>query len=369
MTVQEISFTNYRNLKDNTIMPNNGVNVIYGENAQGKTNLIESIWMFNGVRSFRGSRDNELISFHKPFAKLHIKFFSQEREQNADIDILQNKREAYLNKIKLKSSSQLLGKINSVVFSPDHLSLVKDGPSQRRKFLDSALCQIMPRYAVVLAKYNKILNQRNALLKDIPYHKELEETLEIWDEKLAYTGGALIFERIKYIEQLKESAKRFHSGISGDKEQLKIKYTSGYKIPNNCTHKEISDILLSNLEKSRKNDLFLKYTSVGPHRDDIEFLINGIKSRLYASQGQQRSIVLSLKLAEAEILYNVTEEKPIILLDDVLSELDKTRQNFLLNKIDGWQVFITCCDKSFTDTLQVGKIFNVNNGCVSEEKE
>ena len=367
MIISKISFANYRNLLDNEIIPDKGINIIYGKNAQGKTNLLECIWLFNGVRSFRGSKDSDLVAFKKDFSKLQITVFSKEREQTADINIINGKREAYLNGVKLSAPSQLLGKMSSIVFSPEHLSLIKDGPAQRRKFLDSALCQIMPRYAVILSKYNKILNQRNALLKDIPYHRELEETLDIWDEKLAYTGAALIFERIKYIDLLKKKVREYHRGISENKEDLKIKYSCCYKIPKGSTQNDIAEFLLNKLQKNKRDDLYLKYTTIGPHRDDIDIIINDMKARTFASQGQQRSAVLSLKLSEATILDEITGEKPVILLDDVLSELDTSRQDFLLNKIDGWQVFITCCEKRFTKQLTNGKTFLLNNGSVTEE--
>lgn len=367
MIIKRLKFANFRNLKDNEIFPDSGVNIICGDNAQGKTNMLEGIWMFNGVKSFRGSKDSELVTFEKTFSKLELDFFCEEREQTAKIDIINGRREAYLNGIKKSAPSQLIGKINSVVFSPEHLTLVKNGPAGRRKFLDSAICQLMPKYAVVFAKYNKILNQRNALLKDIPYHSELIDTLDIWDEKLAMAGGALIYERLKYIDILKKKAAEFHSGISENKEELKLKYSCGYKISKDSSQKEITDILFERLGKNRNEDLSFKYTNTGPHRDDIDIFINGIKARTFASQGQQRSAVLSLKLAEATIVDEINDEKPVILLDDVLSELDSSRQNYLINKIKGRQVFITCCENDAAKRLCEGKIFHVNNGAITEE--
>lgn len=367
MIIKRLEFKNFRNLNDGAIMPHNKTNVIYGKNAQGKTNLLEALWMFNGVRSFRGAKDGELVNFSKPFSSIFLEFFSEERNQSAKIEIKNGKREAYLNDVKKSVPSQLIGKINCIVFSPEHLSLIKDGPSLRRKFIDGAICGFLPKYAIIISRYNKILSQRNALLKDIQYHSELEMTLDIWDEKLASTGALIIAERIKYIKLLKEKAAVFHKGISENKENLELKYNCSYKLPDELNVKSIEDCFLKNLEKKRREDLYLKYTTTGPHRDDIDIIINDISARNFASQGQQRCAVLSLKIAEATIADEITGEKPVILLDDVLSELDSVRQNFLINKTENWQVFITCCENDIVNKLKEGKLFYVNNGKITEK--
>lgn len=366
MIIKELSFQGFRNLKDNTVTVSDGINVIYGDNAQGKTNLLECIWMFNGVRSFRGAKDSELIGFESDYACSSLHYYAEDRIQEARINILPGKREAFLNGVKKNSPSELIGKCTSVVFSPEHMTLVKNGPSERRKFLDGALCRLKPRYAVLFSRYNKILNQRNALLKDIPRHRELIDTLDIWDEKLSVTGGTLTAERLKYIQMLKKKACDFHRGISEEKEELSISYQSGYDAQESDDIFTLTEKIRKALEKSRKEDIYTGCTNYGPHRDDLNILINGIKARIYASQGQQRSAVLSLKLSEAEILKELTGEKPVILLDDVLSELDLSRQNFLLNKTAGWQVFITCCDVSAVNHLNCGKVFYIENGEVAE---
>lgn len=367
MIIKKLEFINFRNLNNGVITPHSKTNVIYGKNAQGKTNLLEALWMFNGVRSFRGARDNELINFDKQFSSLEMEFFSEEREQTAKIEIKNGKREAYLNDVKKNVPSQLIGKINCIVFSPEHLSLIKDGPSLRRRFIDGAICSFLPRYAIILSRYNKILNQRNALLKDIQYHSELELTLDIWDEKLVSAGAIIIYERIKYINLLKEKAAIFHKGISENKEDLELNYNCSFKLSDKADIKSIEADFLNRLKKRRKEDLYLKYTSTGPHRDDIDIIINGLSAKNYASQGQQRCAVLSLKIAEATIADEITGEKPVILLDDVLSELDLARQNFLINKTENWQVFITCCENDVINKLKEGKIFYVNNGEILEK--
>ena len=373
MIIKELSFQGFRNLKDNRITVSDGINVIYGDNAQGKTNLLECIWMFNGVRSFRGAKDSELIGFESDYACSSLHFYAEDRIQEARVNILPGKREAFLNGVKKLSPSELIGKCTSVVFSPEHMTLVKNGPSERRKFLDGALCRLKPRYAMLFSKYNKILNQRNALLKDIPRHRELLETLDIWDEKLSVTGGTLTAERLKYTGLLKKKAYDFHRGISEEKEELSILYQSGYNALEGDGFEELTEKIRKELEKSRKEDIYTGCTNYGPHRDDLDILINGMKARIYASQGQQRSAVLSLKLSEADILKELTGEKPVVLLDDVLSELDLSRQNFLLNKTEGWQVFITCCDISAVGHLHCGKVFYIENGGVAalqkEEKK
>lgn len=365
MIITGLKFENFRNLENNHISFGDKMNVIVGDNGQGKTNLLECIWMFNGVRSFRGAKDRDLVQFGKKTAKIEIEFFSEERDQTARLEFANNKREAYINDIKKPAPSHLMGKITSIVFSPEHLSLVKDGPNVRRKFIDSAICQVKPKYSVYLAKYNRILNQRNALLKDIANYSELADTLEIWDRELAVNGAVIISERLKYIARLSELAREYHSGISENKEKLEILYKNRYTPDTLVT--EIAEDFFDLLSKHRKEDLMLRCTTKGPHRDDIEININGRGARQYASQGQQRSAVLSLKLAEASLVDILTGENAVILLDDVLSELDKERQSFLLNKIQNRQVFITCCDYSTEALLESGRMFMVKNGNVAQK--
>lgn len=363
MKINRLKFDNYRNLKDGIIYPDKNVNILYGDNAQGKTNILESIWLFTGGRSFRGSKDRELINFDTNKSELEMDFFSKDRDQKATIKIENNKRYAILNNVKKNTASSLIGSFCSVVFSPVHLSLIKDGPNLRRKFIDAAICQIKPSYAPLLLKYNHTLLQRNTLIKDIKYHPELIDTLDIWDSKLSKYGSLIISQRIKYIEKLKKSSQRIYSGISDGKEKFDIYY----KTPFISSTKSdiIESYLLEEFEKNRKLDLKLGFTTIGPHRDDISIEINEKSSRNYASQGQQRSCVLALKLAEAEILTSSIGEEPIVLLDDVMSELDNRRQDYILNSIKGFQVFITCCEPSTVLRLTNGKKFKIEKGRIS----
>ena len=365
MKVKSLHFENFRNLKDNIIIPSERVNVIYGENANGKTNLLEALWLFCGGHSFRGAKENEMISFDKDFFRLRIEFESGEREQTAEILYDMNKKTIKINEVEKNSSSYLTEVFSAVVFSPEHLSLIKQGPTVRRRFLDAAICQQRIRYASLLSQYNRIINQRNALLKDINKNRDLKDTLIIWDDSLSVVGAQIIKERFDYIRQMRETAKSYHRGISGGKEELDIICQCTAKAEESDSIEIIRDKLKNAFLSARHEDYHTGYTSVGPHRDDLEIKINGISARRFGSQGQQRSAVLSMKLSEAELLYRKNDERPVILLDDVLSELDNSRQDFLLNKVENYQVFVTCCEESNKEQLQKGKVFYVNNGNIS----
>lgn len=362
MIVKKLRFENFRNLYNGEITPCEKVNVIYGDNAQGKTNLLEAVWLFCGGHSFRGAKENELIHFENSFFKLSMDFYSQEREQNAEIAFSQNKKKITLNGVEKNSSSYLTEVFSCVVFSPENMTLVKRGPSLRRKFLDGAISQQRICYAAALSKYNHIINQRNALLKDIYKHKELKDTLPIWDDSLALRGAIILKERMEYIKELKIYAHKFHDDISSSKEKLSLNYISNAGVNEEDSIEVITEKLREAYENSRKDDYHTGYTNIGPHRDDMDIKINGISAKTFGSQGQQRSAVLSLKLAQAEMLYIKNNEKPVILLDDVLSELDPKRQDFLLNKVDSYQVFVTCCEESNKEQLRSGKVFYINDG-------
>ena len=245
------------------------------------------------------------------------------------------------------------------------LNLIKRGPGERRRFIDSALCREKLQNAVILSKYNRMLIQRNALLKDVLRKPELEDTLEIWDEQLTRYGAMLTRRRLDYVQILSKRAARFHKGISGGKEKLEIRYVSTADAVSEDSERGLEQKLADKFRQNRKNDVKLGATLAGPHRDDIEILINGKNAKSFASQGQQRSAVLSLKLAEAAVLKERMGEEPVILLDDVLSELDNGRQDFLLNELKDCQVFITCCERSNKEQLKNGKIFFVENGVIS----
>ncbi len=355
MNILRLNFSGYRNLQPGEIIPESAVNVICGKNAQGKTNLLEAMWLFTGGRSFRGSRDADLIALGGQKADLKLCFFSEEREQTAQIRVENGRRSAVLNEIPKKSAAELIGKFCAVLFSPEHLSLVREGPSFRRNFIDSALCQIKPGYAVLLSHYHHTLIQRNTLLKDIPHHAELLDTLEIWDEKLTAYGEEIVRSRLQYIEQISGPAKKIYAGISENRENIELLY-----------RKSTEDISAA-LREARRSDIYSGHTSYGPHRDDLEIQIDAQSARAFGSQGQKRSVVLALKLAEAEVLRKKTGEKPVIFLDDVMSELDSGRQDYLLNHLVDCQVFITCCEADTVKRLNMGALFEMSGGVLTKK--
>lgn len=363
MKIKSIEIENFRNIEHISLDFEN-VNIIYGENAQGKTNLIEAIYLFSGSKSFRGAKDCDLIKFGNEFAKLKIDFESREREQTAEL-FIDGKRNAILNGIKKRSAAALGEEIKAVIFSPVHLSMIKDGPAERRKFVDGALCQIKSNYSSVLKGYNRSLMQRNVVLKDISFNANLRSMLYIWDTSLAKDGAKIIYQRQKYIEAILPFAKEIFKGISGGKEEIDIVFNGEFDY-RGLNLQQIEEKLLKKLNENHNTDILNKITKVGPHRDDIDILINGKSARLYGSQGQQRSCVLALKLAEASLLKEKTNEEPVALLDDVMSELDEKRQDYILNHIKDWQVFITCCDANTVLRLKKGKTVKLENGQAKE---
>lgn len=362
MKINNITLENYRNIKNMTVNFDD-VNIIWGENAQGKTNLIEAIYLFTGSRSFRGTKDKELIKFDEKKSKLDIEFFSNERNQTAQIEI-SDKRRGKLNGISKKSCTQLGDEIKAIVFSPEHLGMIKDGPSERRNFVDNALCQLKSNYRIVLKEYNQALKQRNYILKNNESFSDIDELLTVWNLTLAKAGAKIIFQRMKYIEALIPFVTDIFSGISGGKEQIGISYASFCQYDTNLA--KIEEALLNKLEVHKAIDHKAGTTLCGPHRDDIKIEINGIDVRNFGSQGQQRSCVLALKLAEASLLKKMTGIEPVALLDDVMSELDEKRQDYILNHIKNLQVFITCCDKEAILKLKKGKTFHICDGRLVE---
>ncbi|MBE6816389.1 MAG: DNA replication/repair protein RecF [Ruminococcaceae bacterium] len=358
MKINKIDITHFRNIETMSATFDD-VNITWGENAQGKTNLIEALYLFTGAKSFRGVRDKELVRFDCESAKLSIEFEGNGRKQNAEL-FINGRREATLNGIKKKSAAALGEEIKAVIFSPVHLSMIKDGPIERRRFIDGALCQIKSGYKNLLSDYNRALVQRNNLLKDVLHHPEMEGMLYIWNENLARIGAKIVNQRLRYIEAISPYVKEIYAGISSGTEEIDILYLGAVS--------EVSDTavieqnILKALEENKVQDLQNRTTSAGAHRDDIDILINGKSARKFGSQGQQRSCVLALKLAEAALLEQMTGIRPIALLDDVMSELDEKRQDYILNRIKGLQVFITCCDKEQILRLKEGKTLHIESG-------
>lgn len=367
MRISRLHLEQFRNIESLSVFPCETVNIIYGDNAQGKTNLLEAIWLLSGAKSFRGAKDADLIRFGESRALIESDFFCAGRQQTSKIQ-LEGKKTAWLNDIRQDSITAFAGIFTTVVFSPSHLGLVKDGPAGRRKFLDTSICQITPRYIGMIGQYQRILLQRNTLLKDISYASALLDTLDIWDEKLSALGGVIIRMRMEYTRRLQKEAEDIYKGISMERESFSLDYRP-FELPvqEGQTQREISSLLLEKMMQNRSEDLRSGSTGIGPHRDDLEISINGRSVRSFGSQGQQRSSVLALKLAESRCIGDILGERPVILLDDVMSELDQNRREYLLNHLTGSQIFITCCDKGYFSRLESGRVFRMEHGQLEQE--
>ena len=359
MIITDITLENFRNVENQTVSFSDGVNILYGSNAQGKTNLVEAVYYLACGKSFRGAKDRELTTFSKNSSRINANTSSGERQYNLEIRLDTSKpKEIYINRVKIQKMREFMGIFRAVLFTPEHLSLIKGSPSERRSFADSAICQIKPAYISLLFEYYKVLEQRNALLKR--YRAEGSDgndgLLEYWNIKLASDAAQIVKERREYIKNLNTHAKEFYSAFCSGKEALDIKYSG---TPEEYTSQsEIQDFIIKKLEENLVSDIKNGATSCGPHRDDLNVEIDTKPARLYASQGQQRSSILSMKLAEGEISHNVTGEYPVFLFDDILSELDLDRQNYILREIHSKQVFITgCIDYLFSSVKNASKIY------------
>lgn len=361
MIVKKVELKNFRNYKLLELEFDSKINILYGNNAQGKTNVLESIYMCSTTKSHRSNKDSELINFDKKDG--YIKLYIEKNQKNYRIDVHLKKNKGKgiaVNSIPIKKASELFGIFNVIFFSPEDLSIIKNGPGERRKFIDMELCQLDKIYVYNLINYNKILSQRNKLLKDIAFDKSLVDTLDIWDDQLAMYGKEIIIRRNKFLEDLNEIIKPIHKKLT-DGENIKLSYSK------NCDENEI----YQSLKKNRERDLRYKTTSVGPHRDDIIFESDDINIRTYGSQGQKRTAALSLKLAEIELVKRMIGDTPVLLLDDVMSELDSKRQNHLLKSLNGIQTIITCTglDDFIENRFSMDKVFNVEKGKITEQKD
>lgn len=360
MILKSVALSHFRNYNDLYMEFDKGTNILYGDNAQGKTNVLESIYVSGTTKSHKGSKDRELIQFGQE--ESHIRTIVEKGGVDFQIDMHLKKNKSKgiaINRIPIKKASELFGILNIVFFSPEDLNIIKNGPSERRRFLDVELCQLDKIYLYNLTKYNKVLNQRNRLLKDISFRPELLDTLTVWDMQLIEYGRMLIRTRKEFVEELNGIVQKIHKNISGNREELLLKYEPDVE------EKDFEQ----ELERCREKDLKFGQTSVGPHRDDLCFLIQEIDVRKFGSQGQQRSCALSLKLSEIELVKKSIRETPVLILDDVLSELDSNRQNFLLNSIHDIQTVITCTglDEFVRNRFEINKIFKVVNGTVEAQ--
>ena len=360
MIIKSLELANFRNYEELNISFNKGTNILYGDNAQGKTNILEAIYVSATTKSHKGSKDKEIINFDKEEAHIRTYLEKENVETRVDMHLRKNKSKGIaIDGQKIKKAADLMGLLNVVFFSPEDLSIIKDGPAERRRFADMELCQLDSFYLYNLNHYNKIIGQRNKLLKDMYFQPELKETLNIWDSQLVSFGSKIIERREQFVKQLGDIIFDIHKKLSGGKEELVIAYEP--------------DVSIEDFEKQMKynqdKDIRLKQTTTGPHRDDFSFVVNGVDIRKYGSQGQQRTAALSLKLSEIELVKKISKDTPVLLLDDVLSELDSNRQNYLLNSIGNIQTIITCTglDEFINNRFEINKIFKVTNGTVNCE--
>ena len=368
MYITEIKADGFKNLKNVNIKPHPKLNIIYGDNAQGKTNLIEAVWLCSGAKSFRNTKDKSLVDVNGDRLEVSLKFQDSRREQQVYFACVKpNVREksVKLNGVKVKGLSKLFGGLNCVVFTPEDLELSKGSPDIRRQFLDLSAAQIKNSYTAVVQKYDKLINQRNTLLKHIAAGRSSKQELEVWDIQLAQLGAYMSLIRYNYTKKLNGFCNTLYKEISGGKDNLTIYYHSTvFKNLEGRTDYvgDLSVEYLDKLKKSLDDDLHGGFTSKGAHRDDINMFINKMSVKDFASQGQHRSCALVLKLAQAYILADEVKEFPCVLLDDVLSELDPSRQEFVIKKIHDMQVFITCCDKNIPCEKNEGRLFKVSGG-------
>jgi len=358
--IERIAFTDFRNLENTEVFPHPGTNLIVGANGQGKTNILEGIWLLCGQRSFRQAKEIETVAFGKKHAVLEADIFSGERTNLFSLT-LTSRRSAFLNGIHVDKISNLGEKFAAVVFSPVHIELIREAPEARRAFLDSAVISTKPAFAAVLREYDGVLYQRNFLLKRLQagYSSELADTLEAYTKRLAQIGARVYTARSRYTARLSEEAPQIYRSISGG-EELDIVYKSSVESGENY-----GAALYETLCRSVDDDIRNGFTGAGPHREDMELTINGQKARQFASQGQSKSAALCLKLAEGRILERAIGQKPVFLLDDVMSELDKNRQNYILSNLGENQLFITGCDcASLSRRLPKGAVFTVKEGSV-----
>lgn len=368
MIITEFTADGFKNLRNISISPSEGVNVIHGENAQGKTNLIEAIWILSGARSFRGTKEKDMVAFDGEFARLGLKLCDSSREQVIEAVISRNPRERKitLNGVKQRYLSGLFGALKCVVFTPEDLELSKGSPDNRRDFIDLCVSQIKPAYSKTVAKYENVLLQRNALLKNISLGISSPADLDVWDEQMSRLGAYISVLKYQYTKKLSIFAKKLYDEISNYREDFSLGYLS--TVYQSLEGREdwsgeMAAEYLEMLRRNRNEDIRVGFTSAGIHRDDVGVIINGSLAKDFGSQGQNRSAALAMKLGQAFILNEETSEMPVILLDDVLSELDKSRREFIISKLSGMQVFITCCEpagrlKGRRFEMKNGEIFN-----------
>lgn len=370
MYIKGLKLRNFRNYKKLDIELSENFNVIYGNNGQGKTNILESIYLCASGRSHRTSKDMELVNLEEN--SYYISIDVQKKDSSSLIEIMyekNTKKRVRINEVPAKKIGDLMGQVNVVMFSPEDLMIIKEGPSERRRFLDITISQLRPSYFYDLQQYYKILGQRNNLLKEIQEKRGLIDTLDIWNENLVNVGARIIKKRHEFLKRLSSFAEKNHLKLTNGKERLNLKYSCSLNTKGEEDVNEIKGVFKKKLERLQESEIKKGVTLSGPHRDDYDILLNGLNIKVYGSQGQQRTAVLSVKLSEIDIMKENTDEFPVLLLDDVMSELDNKRQEYLFNNLKSIQTFITCTDKGFFEDKikNNSKFFNVNNGQILEQ--
>lgn len=362
MIVESIRLEKFRNYRFLELKFDSGTNIFYGDNAQGKTNLIESIYICGTTKSHKGSKDREIIQFEEEEAHICMKLRKNNSPVKIDMHLKKNKPKGIaINGIPIRKASELFGIANFVFFSPEDLNIIKNGPAVRRHFLDMELCQLNKVYLHHLSNYNKVIDQRNKILKEYYFRPDVADTLDIWDMQLEEYGKKVIEERRNFIRRLNDIIPGIHSQLTGSKEKILLTYEENIA----------AELFGETLQKNREKDLKMKTSLTGPHRDDICFRVNGVDIRKFGSQGQQRTAALSLKLSEIELVKREIGDTPILLLDDVLSELDSSRQHYLLDSIHDIQTFITCTglDDFVQNRFHINKVFHVVEGQIFQKDE
>ncbi len=359
MNIRKIKLSNFRNYESTEISLSPNINIIYGDNAQGKTNLLEAIYIASIGKSYRADKEVEVIKFKEPYSRINLEYEKNDKIKNIEFFIDSNNKKQIKHGDTVVRSSDHIGEINVVIFSPDSMNIIKGSPSKRRKFLDILICQISKTYLYNLQQYNKILKLKNSVLKS-DFDRIDNTYLDILDEKLSEFAYLIISDRNKMINYIKEKAEKIHENLTCKKESFDIKYISDYK---NLTQQDI----LSSLKKSRKQDIMRKMSTKGPQKDDFEVYINEKKVDVYGSQGQKRTSLLTLKLSEFEVLMEKKEERPILLLDDVLSELDNSRIIYLLEYIQNYQTILTTTEIDIIKKIKNANLFNVTKGNIKIE--
>lgn len=357
MYIESIKLNNFRNYEYLKLSLDSGTNIFFGNNAQGKTNILEAVYLCGTTKSHKGSKDKELIRFNEEESHIRMNLNRDDCSYKIDMHLKKNKAKGIaVNGVPIRKASELLGIANFVFFSPEDLNIIKNGPGERRRFIDFELCQLSKVYLFHLSNYNKVVMQRNKLLKDIYFHPEYKEMLDVWDAQMVQFGYKVIEDRAVFIERLNDIIYEIHKKLSGNTENLLISYEK------NVSAEEFE----AKLKTGREKDLKMKMSMTGPHRDDLCFQVNNIDIRKYGSQGQQRTAALSLKLAEIELVRQETKDTPVLLLDDVLSELDRDRQHYLLDSIHDIQTLITCTgiDDFVENQFEINKVFHVVDGKV-----